>query len=783
MRPLEFMTEEERAFYACRDPQALAATDQFGRTLLHIAAHGGKAAICRIYLSAGVDPSKLDNAGRTAADLARLAGYSSLCRSLETAIAEHAAGLGLLSSHESGRLLDVHEQRALIAGDISILAGLISAGRLNARNVKGDGPLHLAASGGHLLLCHQLFEAGADATIRNDNSQTPAEMASEAGHHQLADLLRSLSGEFPVPPTVTAQHVAEEGADHADDLLLSLDAALGDFAFESEEDPSEFHARQDHTAATASFIAISPSSTLRAGDAADEGDWELPGSLAKVRAPKPPTADVYGDTGVDDIIPPDFSWSNRRSSRRPRKLRNTRFSIGEPACREWVQDALHAGQVDGQALRDLIAECHGNHVPDDLAASLEKILDYAGLHTEESMQPFLQLHSPSAVVADEDDLVEAIVSACSRNAIVPGSHHFDVDRASEDRMAREIVNARHDLLNAILDHSGLLGSIVRHGEMMLEGEVAVDAFTDLEIEPGEEGELEREFSENLAVLRQARETGVAVGGRARRNALEALEKLELTRSCLISLAEGVGLEVGNTIARILVACDRSTEAFVVAHLPFARRETAKMALPGEDTEELFQEAYFAIRRASERFDTGRGVRFYVYALFWIRQQIGRWRANNMSMIRVPVHRHELNAKISAYRQEFSENFNRCPTLEEISDHLECDVEAVMSVELALSKPLAFERVMSRFADDSESPEQVAIRRQSERLIVQEMEGLPDRESDVLRMRFGIGRDTSMTLEEIGQLYQVTRERIRQIEAKALKKLGHPGRQRFLRDML
>jgi RNA polymerase primary sigma factor len=736
-----------------------------------------------MYLNAGIDPSALDNAGRTAAELAKLAGYSSLSRSLENAIADNKTALSPVSGDESGRQLDVREQRALIAGDISILDGLIAAKRLNARNVKGDTPLHLAAAGGHLLLCNRLFDAGADTTIRNNNGQTPADMASEAGHRQLADLLRTLNRGRPTPAVEPAQPVARTVEDPAGAPTPGLDDAFGDLQFDTEEDPAAFHARQGIAAAAATFVAIPASSGFRAGDAADDGDWELPNSLVTVRAPSTGAARGHDDVAVGDIHTPDFSSANGRSSRRPRKLRNTRFSISEIACRQWVRDALDADEVDDQALRDLIAECHGNHSPDDLAVNLRKILASAGVQTEESSKPFLQLPSPAAVVIDEDDLVEAITAACSRNSVVPGSQAFAVDRATEDRMVREISNARHELLNAILDHPQLLCSIVRQGEKVLAGEVVIDAFTDLEIEMSDEDELDAEFFVHLTTLREAQEAGVAVGGRARRNAIEALDEIELTRSCLISLAEGVGEDTGIAIGQLLAACDRSTEAFLIAHLPFARRETAKMALPGEDSEELFQEAYFAVRRAAEKFDSDRGVRFYVYALYWIRQQIDRWRANNMSMIRVPVHRHELNTKINAFKEEFFDQFFRDPTDREIADHLECEVKAVKSVQLALSRPLEFDGYMSRRRQTASSPEDIAAQHQLEMAVRKKLNSLSPREEAILRMRFGIGLRSDMTLEEVGEVYGVTRERIRQIEAKALGKLGHPARARILRELL
>ena len=782
-RPLESMTEEERAFHACRDREALLATDEVGRTLLHIAAQSGKAAICRLYLNAGIDPSKVDNAGRTAADLARLSGYASLSLSLANAIADCVSMEGPGLGAGCGRPLDVLEQKALISGDAAVLDSLIAGRRLTSRNAKGDTPLHLAAAGGHFLLCNQLFEAGADATIRNNNRQTPADMATEAGHLQLADLLRSLNRDGSDEGSRPGQAAARAATDHADTPAIEIDEIFGDLQFDTEEEPVAFHSRQGIAAVSAAFVAIPSGSGLRAGDDADNDEWELPASLAKVRSADHVAEKPIGDHAGSSRAASDFSSSNGRSSRRPRKLENTCFTIDEFACRDWVREVLAADMADDQAIRDLIGQCRGNHSPEALAVNVRNLLVSVGIRTEETTEPWLQLASPSLAVVDEDDIVQGILAVCNRNMIVPGSRAFSVDRATEERLIREISNAKHELLNAVLDDSTLLGAIVLRGLEVLEGEFEVEAFTDLEIEIGDEEKVDAEFSENLEILREALEKGVAAGGRQRRRAMEALDGLDLARSCLNDLARSASAETGNAIARLLTACDLSIEAFLVAHLPFARRETAKMAWPEEDPEELFQEAYFAIRRAAERYDPGRGVRFYVYALYWIRQQIGRWRMNNMSMIRVPVHRHELNASVTAFREEFSSQFFRDPTDREISDHLECDTRSVKSVELALSKPLAFDQVMVNRARIEETPEELAMKRQAERLTRRELDELDERQIDIVCRRFGIGRDEDMTLEEIGQIYGVTRERIRQIEAKALKRLAHPGRVRFLRELL
>lgn len=777
------MTEEERAYHACRDRKMLFATDEAGRTLLHIAAQNGKAAICRMYLNAGIDPGEIDKAGRTAGELAKLAGYTSLARSLEAAAAAYRTSSDPEEIAGSDRPLDVREQRALIAGDSDVLAGLIAAKRLNSRNAKGDAPLHLAAAGGHFLLCNQLFEAGADATIRNTSGQTPGDMASEAGHLQLADLLRGLSRE-PLDDGVQSGQLAAPETDGTRGLLSpEIDDVLDALEFDTEKEPAEFHADQGIEAAIAEFIPIPSGSRHRAGDSTDNADWEVPSSLAKVRGSDRVLARPIAGRADVEAPTSDFSSSNGRSSRRPRKLTGTRFAINQVACRRWVREAISSGEACDQAIRDLISECQGDHAFGELSENIRKVLESAGIQTENSTEAILQIPCPSAVLVDDDDLMQAIEAACTRETVVHGRQSFSVDRATEERLLREISNARHELLQAILDAPALLNAIVLRGEAVLKGDVSPDTFTDLEIAGFDDEAVDQAFSANLLALREAKDAGIAVGGRARRMAMEALDGLELVRSCLSDLAFGTGETTGNAINRLLEICDRSMEAFLLEHLPFARRETAKMALPNEDPEELFQEAYFAIRRAAERFDPDRGVRFYVYALFWIRQQIGRWRANNMSLIRVPVHRHELNSRIGIFRDEFAGQFHREPTDREISEYIECDVKVIKSIAFAFSKPLEFYQAASSRVDKAQSPEEKAIQSQSDRLIRDHLLKLTEREEAVIRMRFGIGLVSDMTLEEVGVGFEVTRERIRQIEAKALRKLKHPSRSRILMKLL
>jgi RNA polymerase primary sigma factor len=779
---LASITEEESAFYACRDESFLVKTDETGKTELHHAAKKGKSAICRIYLNAGIDPSKTDNFGQTAADVAKIAGYLSLARSLQNAIIDQLPGNKINVDIDRDRLLDPREQQGLISGKPEVVHKLIATLRINARNAKGDTPLHLAASGGHLHLCSQLFEAGANVAIKNDSGQTSSEMAAEAGQWQLAELLRGL-----VLAKLEKETQSGSISATADDLLRKLpvsevSVSLDRLEFDVFEEPAAFHIRRGVAAVSGTFVAIRSNSGIETGEGGKDGDWDLPGSLLKVRVTDHAIVPLKAGQAISHKHTHDFSYTISRKSRPARRLRGTSFNIAEQVSREWVRDVLTAGKADEQTIHDLINQCEGNHLPAELADNLRKLMGEAGILTDNSFEPFLQFEQYPTIMVEADDLHDAVSALCCRNTVVPGRHVFSVSRATEERLAREVSNARNELLNFILDQQALLSVIIQQSKSVFNSEMAVDEFTDLDVD-GFEAIDRFGFEAAVETLDTSLKMGIEIGGRARRAAMEALDSLEITRSCLDKLATESGQEIGSALVYLLSSCDRSTEHFIEAHLPFARRETAKMALSDEDPEELFQEAYFAIRRAAEKYESSRGVRFYIYALYWIRQQINRYRLNNKSIIRVPIHRHELHAKITAYRERFEQNYLRGPTDAEIADYVECDVKAVKSLELAFSEPLNFLDEMAETTGSSESSEDVVHQQQSSLLINEALEHLDPRERDVILRRFGIGLESDMTLEEIGQIYGVTRERIRQIEAKSIKKLIHPNRARNLRGLL
>lgn len=570
--------------------------------------------------------------------------------------------------------------------------------------------------------------------------------------------------------------------------MENSDSQLDDFSFESEVEPEEFFIQSDSKSTSGTFVALVSSEAVIVAE--KDVDWDLDLSAAQIVGDGIGTSiAVAANRGAEN----DFLKvrnRGRKSVKRAVLQTGTWLSIDPETCLTWAKETQDKGWCSFDDIDRLISFCEGNCDVEDLRINLRRTLEAAGLDLVDHSNIHDVLLWDARSDISSGDLAEAIEAALTRETRLPGTHKFSMDRYYEQQLLGPIARAKQELQLGILGSEAAVRTILDVFDSIRDGYRDPDSVSLRLIIPSRLSHTETaEVMAAVETLRSWQASGRGMEGKRRREALDALDALDISLAFHKELVRSLEQENGSSehsieLNRLISLHEAATERLIREHLPFARRFAARNVEEGEDPEDVFQVAFMGLQRSTRRFDPERGDRFVPYCTLWMQQMLMRWRADEGASVRVPAHRYhnlmmldralnklavradsvisdnELAADLGWTTDQVNE-FRRIPRNAEYPGSIE-DWEELLPVQ--------------DHEDICDSAETV-------RIVEDALADLDSREAAVIRMRFGIGFDAEMTLEEIGKHYELTRERIRQIETKAIQRLSLPGRKVRLKELM
>ena len=726
---------------------------------------------------------------------------------------------------------------AVVAGVESAVQIHIDRGDdLNARDVSGMTPLMLAASRNKASVCRLLLGAGADPDLLDPSGKTALEIAVATGSDAAAAILRAVN--VPIPYLPTSEVTRDPKSSYVvgpspTDRRLSPEAMVAPGLVDSADPPvpeavvpqpkpeslapltpvveidceggldlSGWEAEEGTTPPEANFVVLDSASAIQSAITAHE-----------------PIDTSVGWDDIDAYLPEQalhLALADNAEGRSQLRLLLLR------AIREGSVPYLDVQELSANDDRSSnpMAEAFLAMVINDLGAETDERIEHAD--TDGSAEVFVD--SDETLEEEEilDQALGAIDSAASPRHEPLRIYQREFQRlrlltANEEvELAQAMEAALETALDALVDWPAGIAQTLKAGAQALAGERTLssiwlgDSEPDPEpasIENADSATSETELAEDVpdegAV--PAVEAQAAPGDASFAEALHrlgalagcndahppaadeirlALAALRLNRLFLMELGDAAdGTLPCPRFACAMSAFRRARDRMAVANLKLAFFHAKRYRFSGEPLDDLAQEANIGLLKAVDRYQWQRGYRFSTYATWWIRQQIGRHVADRARAIRVPVHVFEKTQRIVRVVEAFEVTFGRTPTVDEIAARAEMSPPKVTTLLQIVPNPSPIDEAtvdneIAAYAQDEFSlpdPSDAVEATELRAAVNMMLSSLPAKHERIIKLRFGIGTDEPLTLEEIGQHFGLTRERIRQIEAKAIRTLKHPAR--------
>jgi RNA polymerase primary sigma factor len=704
---------------------------------------------------------------------------------------------------------------------------------LNARDGSGLTLLMLSAPRNNSAICKLLLDAGADKNLLSPSGQTAHAIAIAAGAHETAAVLEPVLSRVEIFDAPAPSKVSPSGGPIVP--WVDQDMECSTYVIDSDTIAAEMK----FPAAQAGIEELTePENTLGfdlfGWEPEEEGlPPEADASIAQAASAIQSAISGY------EPIDSSADWEDIHAYLPERVLPLARADDSEARerlrlllLRTVREGSVPRFQVEALSLNDdgsanFEAEALLSMVINDLGAEVDERFEYDSVH--ENFEVYVK---PEEAPDEEEIVADALAfvgNLASRHTEPIRLYQKEFQRArlisaeEEVSLAQAMEIGLEQALDALaawphgIDRTLAAGHLVKtkqrplvwlsYGladvhpdiEFVSEGDsnddVAIpDEETDEDVESDDDSQFgpdvllvdhASDFMDSLRRLSSLRVDSVK-GEPDWRAVRETLAALRLNRRFLVELVDVEGDGASDSAVQYCSAIktyQNARERMTAANLKLVFHLAKKYLYSGEPLDDLAQEGNIGLLKAVERFDWRRGFKFSTYATWWIRQHIGRHVADKCRTIRVPVHIHEKVQRLSREMQASESTTGRAPELNEITTRLGMSTRTVNALQLLMSEPLPIHEILDdeQIAVDARSsfvwPDPFDIVSESElrETIGKVLSTLKPKHAQVLRLRYGIGIKDSLTLDDVGQRYGVTRERIRQIEANAIRKLKHPSR--------